>query len=145
MYFSTFSGSSYTKGANPYTLVERSGHTANVSKPFNLDSTLPISDLSNDSRYVNAYGNGVSTICDPNKDTIFLILFNGHQPSVIKMEHIYIYGSGSGVNNGKDMMDIINTTKTHWYLESSDSNIVPKNLASAILLPDGRIAYIGET
>ncbi|CAG8684184.1 16225_t:CDS:2 [Rhizophagus irregularis] len=57
----------------PYTLVERSGHTANVSKPFNLDSTLPISDLSNDSRYVNAYGNGVSTICDPNKDTIFLI------------------------------------------------------------------------
>ncbi|PKC08678.1 hypothetical protein RhiirA5_499791 [Rhizophagus irregularis] len=60
------------------------------------------------------------------------------------MEHIYIYGSGSGVNNGKDMMDIINTTKTHWYLESSDSNIVPKNLASAILLPDGRIAYIGE-
>ncbi|CAB4383668.1 unnamed protein product [Rhizophagus irregularis] len=60
------------------------------------------------------------------------------------MEHIYIYGSGSGVNNGKDMMDIINTTNTHWYLESSDSNIVPKNLASAILLPDGRIAYIGE-
>ncbi|PKY55276.1 hypothetical protein RhiirA4_474613 [Rhizophagus irregularis] len=182
---------------SPYTLVGRSGHTASymdnkiyflggytekyfsgtndffyldVSKPFNLDSTLPISDLSNDSRYVNAYGKGVSTICGPNKDTIFLIcevsekqfyyrFINKKEWDMIPFPstnqwtsavcnkngtYIYIYGRGSGVNNDKYMMKIINTTKTNWYLESYDSNIVPKYLASAILLPDGRIAYIGE-
>ncbi|PKK65593.1 hypothetical protein RhiirC2_853492 [Rhizophagus irregularis] len=154
----------YFSGTNDFFYLD-------VSKPFNLDSTLPISDLSNDSRYVNAHGNGVSTICDPNKDTIFLIcgvsekqfyyrFINNKEWDMIPSTndgiqwtsavcnkngtYIYIYGSGSGVNNGKYMMNIINTTKTHWYLESYDSNIVPKYLASAILLPDGRIAYIGE-
>ncbi|CAB4408070.1 unnamed protein product [Rhizophagus irregularis] len=85
---------------SPYTLVGRFGHTASymdnkiyflggmtekysedtndffyldVSKPFNLDSTLPIFDLSNDARYIHPHHNGVSTICGPNKDTIFII------------------------------------------------------------------------
>ncbi|CAG8684194.1 hypothetical protein GLOIN_2v1880312 [Rhizophagus irregularis DAOM 181602=DAOM 197198] len=54
------------------------------------------------------------------------------------MEHIYIYGSGSGVNNGKDMMDIINTTKTHCGIKPS-----PRYIHTTVLTQDGLIIIYG--
>ncbi|RGB41419.1 hypothetical protein C1646_752092 [Rhizophagus diaphanus] len=177
---------------SPYTLVERHGHTASymdnkiyflggdtskhsrgtndffyldVSIPFNLDSTLPISDLSIDSRYVIAHGHGISTICGPNKDTIFLTCgvtdierftyryINNKEwvpgPSFRDVpwssavcnkngSYIHIYGR---YDDNKYLMTIIDTTT--WNLVSSDLNIT-NYLAPEILLPNGKIAYIGE-
>ncbi|CAB4408072.1 unnamed protein product [Rhizophagus irregularis] len=178
---------------SPYTLVGRVGHTASymdnkiyfiggitekytegtndffyldVSKPFNLDSTLPIFDLSNDARYIHPHSYGVSTICGPNKDTIFIIggtfqdsfsyRFNNRKEwvpytsstgiqwlSAVCNEngsHIYIYGSLYDVN--KYLMTSIDTTT--WDPVSHDENNITKDLTLAILLPKGRIAYIGE-
>jgi hypothetical protein len=138
-----------------------------VSIPFNLDSTLlPIVDLSNDARYIHPHSYGVSTICGPNKDTIFIIggssqdsfsyRFNNRKEwvpytsstgiqwlSAVCNEngsHIYIYGSLYDVN--KYLMTSIDTTT--WDPVSHDENNITNDLAPAILLPDGRIAYIGE-
>ncbi|RGB28505.1 hypothetical protein C1646_767725 [Rhizophagus diaphanus] len=183
---------------SPYALVGRIGHTANymdnkiyfiggmtekysddtndffyldVSKPFNLDSTLlPIVDLSNDARQIHPHYNGLSTICGPNKDTIFLICgvyrksftyrftINNKEwvpgsssidfqwsSAVCNQNGSYIYIYGHDVNddnkNMKNMMTIIDTTLRNPVL--SDLNIT-NSLAPPILLPDGRIAYIGE-
>ncbi|PKY51863.1 hypothetical protein RhiirA4_546801 [Rhizophagus irregularis] len=177
---------------SPYTLVGRSGHTASymdnkiyflggktvkhlvgtndffyldVSIPFDLDSTLPIFDLSNDARYIDIHSHGISTICGPNKDMIFLIfgiseesftynfIINDQEWDLRSQEpnvrwssvvcnkngsYIYVYGSND-VNKYK--MTIIDTT--HGFTVSSDLNI-PNSLATAILLQDGRIAYIGK-
>ncbi|POG76311.1 hypothetical protein GLOIN_2v1838155 [Rhizophagus irregularis DAOM 181602=DAOM 197198] len=178
---------------SPYTLVGRIGHTASymdnkiyffggmtkkypagtndffyldVSIPFNLDSTLLIVDLSNDARQIYPHYNGVSTICGPNKDTIFLIcrvskesfsyrfinnkewvpgtvISNVQWSSAVcnkNGSYIYIYGYPDNVN--KYMMTISIDT-THWNTVSYEFNIT-NSLAPEILLPDGRIAYIGE-
>ncbi|PKY55268.1 hypothetical protein RhiirA4_448331 [Rhizophagus irregularis] len=178
----------------PYTLVGRFGHTASymdnkiyflggitkdnirgandffyldVSIPFNLDSTLPIVDLSNDAHQVYPHFYGVSTVCGSNKDTIFLIFgvskenfssfsyrfINNKEwvqntfGGIVKWSsavcnnngsYIYIYGS---YDVNKYMMTIIDTTR--WDSASSDLNI-PNYLGPPILLPNGRIAYIGE-
>ncbi|UZO11888.1 uncharacterized protein OCT59_003441 [Rhizophagus irregularis] len=146
-----------------YTLVGRKGHTASymdnkiyflggaienyfetndffyldVSKPFNLDSTLPIVDLSNDARKIHPHSSsGVSTICGPNNDTIFLIC------GVSKDSFFYRF-----INN-KEWVPVISFDNVQWssaleYFLLPDLNI-PNYLAPAILLPDGRIAYIGK-
>ncbi|RGB28506.1 hypothetical protein C1646_767726 [Rhizophagus diaphanus] len=159
IYFLGGKTENYTKGTNDFFYLD-------VSKPFNLDSTLPIVDLSNDTRQIDSHFNGISTICGPSKDTIFLIfgIFKGrlsysfiiddqvwHQrllepnvqwSSVVcnkNGSYIYLYGSND-VN--KYTMSIMDTTS--WdHSVPSDLNI-PNSLARAILLPDGRIAYIGE-
>ncbi|PKY58699.1 hypothetical protein RhiirA4_480826 [Rhizophagus irregularis] len=178
---------------SPYTLVERDRHTASymdnkiyflggsteqypigtndffyldVSIPFNLDSTLPIYDLSNDARYIHPHSYGASTICGPNKDTIFLIcgvsednfyyrfinnkewvqdssIFSSGvqwKSVVCNKNGSYIYTYGRYDNANKYVMTIEDTTRN-----SVLSNLNIMNyLAPAILLPDGRIAYIGE-
>ncbi|CAB4407957.1 unnamed protein product [Rhizophagus irregularis] len=179
---------------SPYTLVGRSGHTASymdnkiyflgggtkiyrdgtndffyldVSKPFNLDSTLPIVDLSNDARQIYPHENGVSTICGPNKDTIYLIcrasmsysyrFINNKEwvpgtifapewsSTVCNKNGSYIYTYGSYRYDVKKhamyMMSITDTTS--WNSGLSDLDIT-NNLGLSILLPDERIAYIGE-
>ncbi|GBC37386.2 hypothetical protein GLOIN_2v1838155 [Rhizophagus irregularis DAOM 181602=DAOM 197198] len=108
-----------------------------VSKPFNLDSTLPIVDLSNDARKIHPHSSsGVSTICGPNNDTIFLIC------GVSKDSFFYRF-----INN-KEWVPVISFDNVQWssaleYFLLPDLNI-PNYLAPAILLPDGRIAYIGK-
>ncbi|CAB5352892.1 unnamed protein product [Rhizophagus irregularis] len=174
-----------------YTLVGRKGHTASymdnkiyflggaienyfetndffyldVSKPFNLDSTLPIVDLSNDARKIHPHSSsGVSTICGPNKDTIFLIcgvskdsffyrfINNKEWVPVISFDnvqwssavcnkngsYIYIY-DGSVIHDEITIMDI-----SSWNIFLLPDLNIPNYLAPAILLPDGRIAYIGK-
>ncbi|PKY15918.1 hypothetical protein RhiirB3_478821 [Rhizophagus irregularis] len=180
---------------SPYTLVGRVGHTASymdnkiyflggmiekysddtndffyldVSKPFNLDSTLPIFDLSNDARYIHPHSYGVSSICGPNKDMIFIMcrafkdsfsyrFINSKEwvpgtgatdiqwLSAVCNENgsrIYIYGSG--YDDNEYFMTILYTTS--WisvFLDKNNNNIM-NYLSLAILLPKGRIVYIGN-
>uniref|UniRef100_U9SZN8 Galactose oxidase n=1 Tax=Rhizophagus irregularis (strain DAOM 181602 / DAOM 197198 / MUCL 43194) TaxID=747089 RepID=U9SZN8_RHIID len=179
---------------SPYTLVGRSGHTASymdnkiyflggrtkiyrdgtndffcldVSKPFNLDSTLPIVvDLSNDARQIYPHKNGASAICGPNKDTIYLIcrasmsysyrFINNKEwvPGTIFIpewsstvcnkngSYIYTYGSYHYDVKKHAMYTMSITDTTSWNSGLSDLDIT-NNLGLSILLPDERIAYIG--
>ncbi|CAB4383714.1 unnamed protein product [Rhizophagus irregularis] len=139
-----------------------------VSKPFNLDSTLPIFDLSNDARYIHPHSYGVSSICGPNKDMIFIMcrafkdsfsyrFINSKEwvpgtgatdiqwLSAVCNENgsrIYIYGSG--YDDNEYFMTILYTTS--WisvFLDKNNNNIM-NYLSLAILLPKGRIVYIGN-
>ncbi|GBC37480.2 hypothetical protein GLOIN_2v1845096 [Rhizophagus irregularis DAOM 181602=DAOM 197198] len=113
-----------------------------VSIPFNLDSTLPIVDLSIDARQIYSHSNGISTICGPNKDTIFLIFriseegFSYYNFIINDQEWI-----PSTLETNVRWSSAVYTTS--WGSVSSGLNIT--YLAPAILLPDGRIAYIGKS
>ncbi|POG61961.1 hypothetical protein GLOIN_2v1785948 [Rhizophagus irregularis DAOM 181602=DAOM 197198] len=104
------------------------------SIPFNLDSTLPIYDLSNDARYIHPHSYGWA------QDSS--IFSSGVQwlSVVCNKNGSYIYTYGRYDNANKYVMTIEDTTRN-----SVLSNLnITNYLAPAILLPDGRIAYIGE-
>ncbi|CAI2185698.1 17716_t:CDS:2 [Funneliformis geosporum] len=187
---------------NSYKLIGRSLHTANyindkiyflggetdtasytndffyldVSAPFTLNS-LPIVDLTRNVQIAKLQ-RASSTVCGPNKDTIFLFggwididesaaslvyTFNisvpqwtntnirGPQPnrrvasSVVcddKDARMYIFG---GTNNEgyKNDFDILDTDQITWSLGNRINIPPPMDLATANLLSDGKIVYLG--
>ncbi|PKB93341.1 hypothetical protein RhiirA5_441567 [Rhizophagus irregularis] len=99
---------------------------SDVSIPFNLDSTLPIVDLSNDARYIHLHSYGVSTICSPNKDMILLVyrvldLFNF---PLISSCFLQSYGEdnvvdGNNNNNNNDNNNVVEESTIKMFISTN--------------------------
>ncbi|CAB4383701.1 unnamed protein product [Rhizophagus irregularis] len=116
-----------------------------VSIPFNLDSTLPIVDLNTIFLIFGISEESFSysfVINDQEWDPRTLEANVRWSSVVCNKNGSYIYTYGRVNYNHNYMMTIIDST-TRWDSVSSDLNI-PNSLVTAILLLDGRIAYIGD-
>ncbi|CAG8456521.1 1379_t:CDS:2 [Funneliformis caledonium] len=186
---------------NSYKLIVRALHTANyvndkiyflggetdttsytndffyldVSAPFTLDS-LPIVDITSKVQ-IAKHQRATSTVCGPNKDTIFLFggtididesaaslvyAFNisvpqwtntnirGTQPKRRKASSVvcdgnarmFIFG-GTNSEGYQNDFDILDTDQLTWSLGSSKNIPPPMELATANLLSNGKIVYLG--
>jgi hypothetical protein len=196
----------FTTVVNSYTLLNRSNHTANyvdnkiyflggeteeknytndffyldVSKPFTLNSDLPVVDLSSKPLiYSNVFP--ITTVCGSKNDTIFLIggefedntaplvfAFNasnqvwnnvdsGSKPparrrlaaSTCNDESGKIYMFGGAIFDANNLpisrndILIFDTNQFIWSIGSTLNAPPPITIATANILPDGIIVYLG--
>ncbi|CAG8446410.1 6100_t:CDS:2 [Funneliformis mosseae] len=136
----------------------------NASAPFTLDS-LPIVDITSKVQ-IAKHQRVTSTVCDPNKDTIFLFgvtididesaasLVYAFNISVPQLTNTNIRGTqpkrrkaSSVVCDGNARMFIFGGTNSEdqltWSLGSSKNIPPPMELATANLLSNGKIVYLG--